>query len=79
MSFFGSNGNNGSYYMLCLDPADCVNGTPDSLQYSGGGNTALAASAFAGVAALVVQAHGPQGNLNDGLYATAAASARRLP
>ncbi len=60
--------------MLCLYASDCVNGTPDSLQYSGGGNPALAASAFAGVAALVVQAHGPQGNLNDGLYATAAAS-----
>ncbi|MGA9717097.1 MAG: Ig-like domain repeat protein [Acidobacteriaceae bacterium] len=74
VSFFGSNGNNGSYYMLCLYASDCVNGTPDSLQYSGGGSPALAASAFAGVAALVVQAHGPQGNLNDGLYATAAAS-----
>ncbi|MDQ1453249.1 MAG: trimeric autotransporter adhesin, partial [Acidobacteriaceae bacterium] len=74
VSFFGSNGNNGSNYMLCIDPADCVNGTPDSLQYSAGGNTAVAASAFAGVAALVVQAHGPQGNLNDGLYATYAAT-----
>ena len=74
VSFFGSNGNNGSYYMLCLYASDCVNGTPDSLQYSGGGNPAVAASAFAGVAALVVQAHGPQGNLNEGLYATAAAS-----
>ncbi|HEX4581002.1 MAG TPA: Ig-like domain repeat protein, partial [Acidobacteriaceae bacterium] len=57
-----------------IDPADCVNGTPDSLQYSEGGNTAFAAAGFAGVAALVVQAHGPQGNLNDGLYATAAAT-----
>ena len=74
VSFFGSNGNNGSDYMLCLYASDCVNGTPDSLVYSGGGNPAVAASAFAGIAALVVQAHGPQGNLNDGLYATAAAS-----
>ncbi|HEX6494384.1 MAG TPA: Ig-like domain repeat protein [Acidobacteriaceae bacterium] len=74
VSFFGSNGFNGSNYMLCLDPADCVNGTPASLQYSEGGNAALAAAGFAGVAALVVQAHGPQGNLNDGLYATAAAT-----
>ena len=59
--------------MLCIDPSDCVNGTPDDVQYSNGGNSALAASAFAGVAALVVQAHGAQGNLNNGLYATAAA------
>ncbi len=51
-----------------------MNGTPDSLQYSEGGGGALAAAGFAGVAALVVQAHGPQGNLNDGLYATYAAT-----
>ena len=73
VSFFGGNFNNLSTYMLCIDPSDCVNGTPDDVQYSNGGNSALAASAFAGVAALVVQAHGPQGNLNNGLYATAAA------
>jgi hypothetical protein len=73
VSFFGGNFNNFSTYMLCIDPADCVNGTPDGVQYSAGGNSALAASAFAGVAALVVQAHGAQGNLNNGLYATAAA------
>ncbi len=73
VSFFGGNFNNYSTYVLCVDPADCVDGTPDSLQYTSGGNSALAASAFAGVAALVVQAHGAQGNLNDGLYATAAA------
>lgn len=74
VSFFGSNGNNGSNYMLCIDPADCVNGTPDSLQYSDGGGGAMAAAGFAGVAALIVQAHGTQGNLNDGLYATYGAS-----
>lgn len=75
VSFFGANGGNGSYYMLCLDPADCVNGAPDSVQYSTGiGGSGMAASAFAGIAALVVQAHGVQGNLNDGLYATYAAA-----
>lgn len=74
VSMFGSSGNNGSFYMLCIDPADCVNGTPDSLQYTRDGGPALAAASFAGVAALVVQAHGVQGNLNDGLYATAAAT-----
>jgi pro-kumamolisin-like protein/Big-like domain-containing protein len=73
VSFFGANFTNGSTYMLCIDAADCVNGTPDGVQYTAGTNPALAASAFAGVAALVVQAHGAQGNLNDGLYATAAA------
>ena len=72
VSFFGSNDTNGSSYMLCIDPADCVDGSPDSVQYTEGGNSSLAASAFAGVAALVVQAHGVQGNLNNGLYATAA-------
>ena len=55
-------------------PADCVDGTPDSVQYTAGGDSSLAASAFAGVAALVVQAHGAQGNLNNGLYATHAAA-----
>ncbi|HEY3988600.1 MAG TPA: Ig-like domain repeat protein [Acidobacteriaceae bacterium] len=74
LSFFGGNFNNYSTYLLCIDPADCVNGTPGTLQYSAGGNSMLAASAFAGVAALVVQAHGVQGNLNDGLYATYAAT-----
>jgi hypothetical protein len=55
---------------LCIDAADCVDGTPDSVQYTAAGDSSLAASAFAGVAALVVQAHGVQGNLNNGLYAT---------
>ena len=73
-NFNGTNSNNGSTYILCIDPADCVDGTPDSLQYTPGNDSLLAASAFGGVAALVVQAHGPQGNLNDGLYATAAAT-----
>ena len=74
VSFFGGNNANVSSYILCIDPADCVDGTPDSVQYTEGGESALAASAFAGVAALVVQAHGVQGNLNNGLYATAAAA-----
>ncbi|HEY1414161.1 MAG TPA: hypothetical protein VGF36_18600, partial [Rhodopila sp.] len=69
-NFNGTNSNNGSTYILCIDAADCVDGTPDSLQYTPGNNSLLAASAFGGVAALVVQAHGAQGNLNNGLYAT---------
>lgn len=74
VSFFGSNYTNGSDYILCIDAADCVDGTPDSVQYTAAGDSSLAASAFAGVAALVVQAHGAQGNLNNGLYATHAAA-----
>jgi roadblock/LC7 domain-containing protein len=70
VSFFGSNYTNASDYVLCIDAADCVDGSPDSVQYTAGGDSSLAASAFAGVAALVVQAHGTQGNLNNGLYAT---------
>jgi trimeric autotransporter adhesin len=72
VSFFGSNDTNFSDYMLCIDAGDCVNGTPDAVQYTAAGDSSLAASAFAGIAALVVQAHGVQGNLNNGLYATAA-------
>jgi hypothetical protein len=74
VAFFGGTNTNLSSYMLCIDPADCVDGTQDAVQYTEGGDSSLAASAFAGVAALVVQAHGVQGNLNDGLYATAAAA-----
>jgi trimeric autotransporter adhesin len=74
VSFFGSNYTNGSDYILCIDAADCVDGSPDSVQYTAGGDSSLAASAFAGVAALVIQAHGAQGNLNNGLYATHAAA-----
>ncbi len=73
VSIFGGI-NNGSVYISCADPADCVNGSPASLQYTGFDGTGAAAAAFGGIAALVVQAKGPQGNLNPALYATSAAA-----
>ena len=69
---FRRNYTNGSDYIFASMPSDCVNGTPDTYS-TRRQDSSLAASAFAGVAALVVQAHGAQGNLNNGLYATPAA------
>jgi trimeric autotransporter adhesin len=75
VSFFGGNFNNDSTYILCIDVADCVNSTPASLIYSGGGDSTASVAAFGGIAALLVQAHGVQGNLNPSLYATYTADA----
>ena len=74
VSIFGGNLTNGSTYILCVEPTDCVNGTPDTLQYSAGGGTAASAATFGGITALLVQAKGAQGNLNPTLYATYAAA-----
>ncbi len=65
---------NGSAYALCIEAADCVNGAPGTLPYTAGGGTVSATGAFAGLAALLVQAHGPQGNLDPTLYSVAAAT-----
>ena len=73
VSMFGGVMNNLSSYILCINANDCVNGSPASLQYTPMGGSTTSASVFAGVAALVVQAKGAQGNLNPALYATQAA------
>lgn len=70
VSFFGGSLNNGSAYVLCISASDCVNGTPDTLQFTDLGGSGVSAAAFGGVAALIVQAKGVQGSLNPGLYAT---------
>jgi hypothetical protein len=71
VSFFGGNyQNNGSSYMLCILDSDCRGGDATSVTYTADGNSALAAGAFGGIAALLVQAKGAQGNLNPILYAT---------
>ena len=70
VSIYGGNLTNGSTYILCIDAADCVHGSPDLLQYSAGGGSAASAATFGGITALLVQAKGAQGNLNPNLYAT---------
>ena len=71
VSIYAGN-NNGSTYILCLRASSCVGGSPTTgLTYDSAGNPDFAAAAFGGVAALLVQAHGPQGNLNPNLYAAA--------
>ena len=70
VSFFGGALTNGSTYIFCVDAADCVNGTPDTLVYTAGGNSTASTAVFGGIAALLIQAKGAQGNLNPILYAT---------
>lgn len=70
VSMYGGAANNRSAYIFCVQATDCVNATPSTLQYTADGNSSAAAAVFGGVAALLVQAKGPQGNLNPTLYAT---------
>ncbi|MFL6452151.1 MAG: protease pro-enzyme activation domain-containing protein [Bryobacteraceae bacterium] len=61
-------------FLVCSD-GDCVNGfrnTDTTLDVVGG--TSCGAPAFAGIVALMVQAHGAQGNINPHLYSLAASS-----
>jgi subtilase family serine protease len=68
VSIFGGNGQNGSSYIMCAAADECVNSSPSSIVYELAGGTSVAASTFAGIAALVIQSHGAQGNLNPTLY-----------
>jgi len=68
VAIFGGNGQNGSSYILCAAADECLNGTPGTLVYEIAGGTSEASATFAGIAALVVQSHGAQGNLNPTLY-----------
>jgi hypothetical protein len=73
VSLFASNGNNGSFYLVC--EADAVQ-TPSSSCSSGGsfefvgvGGTSSSSPAFAGIVALINQKTGQrQGNVNPILY-----------
>lgn len=78
VSFFASNGWNGTFYVVCESDAnpggaDCdLSSSPTSgtHNFSGVGGTSASAPAFAGVIALVNQATGGrQGNANFTLYA----------
>ena len=77
-NFNGTNSNNGSTYILCIDPADCVDGTAGFAAVHGGQRLFClrlrpsAASRLWWYRPMVLQ-----GNLNDGLYATAAATPGR--
>ncbi len=68
---FGGTLSNGSTYALCLQADECVNGAPGSLVYTVGGDTRGASAVFSGVAALIVQQKGVQGNINPTLYSLA--------
>lgn len=68
VSIFGGDGSNASTYMLCLQADECVNSSPTAITYESFAGTNTSSATFAGVAALVVQAHGAQGNINPVLY-----------
>ncbi len=70
---FAASPNNDGF--LTCSGGDCVNGfrnTDTTLDVSGG--TSAPTPSFAGIVALMVQAYGPQGNINAHLYALAASS-----
>ncbi|MGI8773028.1 MAG: Ig-like domain repeat protein [Acidobacteriaceae bacterium] len=71
ISIFGGGLLNGSTYALCIQATDCIGGSPSALTYTAGGGSTGATGAFAGIAALVVQAQGAQGNINPILYSVA--------
>lgn len=71
VSLFGGALLNGSTYAICIQATDCVGGSPSALTYTAGNGTTGATAAFAGIAALVVQAKGAQGNINPILYSVA--------
>ncbi len=73
LSFAASPSHDG--VLVCSD-GDCVSGfrnTDTTFDVVGG--TSAGAPVFAGMVGLMVQAYGPQGNVNPNLYALAAASA----
>lgn len=70
VSMFGGGGGNASSYMLCYQASDCVNSSPGygNITYESFSGPNTSSATFAGVAALVVQKHGAQGNINPTLY-----------
>jgi hypothetical protein len=69
IALFGGNGSNFSSYAVCAEPGDCTGGGQPTVTLLGG--TAASASAMAGIAALVNQKFGRQGQANFTLYALA--------
>ena len=80
LSLFAADGLNGSFYIICAaDQNASQGGSPTSCDlnspfadFLGVGGTSASAPSFAGIMALVNQAHGRQGNANYVLYALAA-------
>jgi VCBS repeat-containing protein len=77
VSLFASNGFNFSFYIIC--ESDAVGGASCNLNspytdFLGIGGTSASSPAFAGIMAIVNQAHGRQGNANFVLYKLAAQS-----
>lgn len=73
VSFFAGDAANFSYYVFCADGTDCAatNQNEQNLVFTQGSGTEVSAAVFTGVMALVVGAHGPQGNVNPTLYSMA--------
>jgi hypothetical protein len=80
ISLFSGDGLNNSYYVICQMDANASSGGSSSScdlnspyeDFQGGGGTSNSAQTFAGIMALVNQAHGRQGNANYVLYPLAA-------
>ena len=80
ISLLAGIGQNGSYYVVCqMDANVNLGGSSSScdltspyLDFQGAGGTSASAQTFAGIMALVNQAHGRQGNANYVLYPLAA-------
>jgi len=80
VSLFSGDGFNASFYVICEIDANAANGgsstscdlTSPFEDFQGVGGTSAAAQVFAGVMAMVTQAHGRQGNANYVLYPLAA-------
>jgi subtilase family serine protease len=69
VSLFASSGANNSYYPICVNDGDCQTPTGSNpVQITSVGGTSVAASAFAGVMALVNQKYGRQGQADATLY-----------
>ena len=66
LSFFAGDGQNYSAYLLCAQSSDCSASSPT---FTMAGGTAAASAVFSGIAGLLVQKDGPQGNLDPELYA----------
>jgi hypothetical protein len=82
LSLFAGNGLNGSFYVICqIDANSDDDGSWTSCDlnapytdFQAGSGTSASVQVFAGIMAMVVQAHGRQGNANYVLYPMAAQS-----
>lgn len=71
VSLFAANGQNASFYPICVESADCVL-PATTIQFSKVGGTSASTPSFAGIMALINQKYGRQGQANYVLYPLAA-------